>query len=103
MGHAAVRLAMTRSRLLHRLTLIFASASATTLNAGTSGSKSPDWPDLPANRVMLATVSARIHSEFVLGAPKVSGLADAQLDQSGQSMFGHHPMLAILGVGRTVL
>ena len=45
----------------------------------------------------------QVKLESGLGATEVPGLSYPQLDQSGQPVLGHHPPLAILVIGWTLL
>ena len=51
----------------------------------------------------MRTFSLSIYRDGIAGQQQIYSLTDSQLNRPGQTVFGHHPTMAILVIGRTVL
>ena len=59
--------------------------------------------EFPRHQGQVGHRGRQVQLEFRLGASKIAGLADAQMDQSGQPVFHHHPARSIFVIPGALL
>ena len=59
--------------------------------------------DCPGHQGQVGYRGGQVQLEFRPGSPEVAGLADAQMDQSGQPVFHHHSARSIFVIVSALL